>query len=204
MFLAFAAMFTLVPSEPAAFWNAPVLNFLINLRRTQNPNLHPIQASELFRESDSEASQPDSVLSDGIRPRAVTFTLADKIAFVEHLPHYEEARRKVCEGEEQILATSMFVGSITEQADLTIGGVKEWFPQDAILALMLATGTRFSLGLIELCDSRYDFCQRLHLNFINGPYQQGHLTISDYNRWSNTQTVVDGQAPILPGSQDPP
>lgn len=180
IFVTLAAMFSLVPSKVPVFWNAPVLNFLMDLRPTQNPNPHPIQVSQLFRESDSEASSGDAVASDRIRQRAVTFAFAEKLAFVEHLPRYEEAKRKLQEGDEQISATSMLVGSIPERADLTIDGVKDWFPQDAILALTLATGTQCSLGFIELRDAQGDLCQRLHLNFMNSPYHQGHLTVSDH------------------------
>lgn len=180
IFVTLAGMFTLAFPKAPVFWNATVLNFLMDLRPTSNSYSHPLRVAQLFQALDRDASGGGDAASTGVPIRAITFTFADKLAFMEHLPHYEEAKRKLQEGEEQILATSMFVGSLPEQTDLTIDGVKDWFPQDAILALTLATGTQCSLGFIELRDAEGDLCQRLHLNFINGPYKQGHLTISDH------------------------
>lgn len=175
-FVTLGAVFATSTAVQPMFWNAPILNFLMDFRTTTDAGTHQLQISSLFRRTDPDPRQDDQ---DGMRRRIISFPFAGEPAFLEHVPHYDDVKTQLREGTSPVLVTSLMVGTIPSGADLTVEGVKGWFPTDAILALTLATGTQVSLGFIELRDCGGQLCQRLHLSFINGPYRDGHMTILD-------------------------
>jgi hypothetical protein len=179
VFVTLEAVFSLVTSQIPTLWNAPVLNFLMDLRPALEERSHPLQVSQLFSTVDAPPEDVGSEPARRARRHIVSFPFFGKSAFIEHLPHYEDAKLKLSSGEESLAATSLIAGEIPTDADLSLPGVKAWFPSDAILALTLATGTDVSLGFIELRDHQGCLCQRLHINFINGPYKSGHRSLSD-------------------------
>jgi hypothetical protein len=175
-FVTLGAVFTESSEVHPVFWNAPILNFLMDLRGTTERSTHPLQISSMFCQTDQDQRQDDQ---GGTRRRIISFPFAGAPAFLEHVPNYETVKRQLLERTSPVLVTSVMAGSIPGSADLTIDGVTGWFPTDAILALTLATGTQVSLGFIELRDGCGQLCQRLHLSFVNGPYRDAHMTISD-------------------------
>lgn len=177
-FITLAGSFTPFVAKSGRYWDAPILNFLMNLRAAATDTPHPLQISTLF--SDPLASTNVVGVPDvEARRRVVGFSFAGQPAFVEHLPDYEATEKMLKGGMEPIRATSLIVGSVPSDTDLGIDGIRQWFPADAILALTLATGTRVSLGFVELRDENGELSERFHLSFVHSPYFDGHFTITD-------------------------
>ncbi|QHN03998.1 hypothetical protein FTO74_11905 [Granulicella sp. WH15] len=151
----------------------------MDLRPGLEEEFHPLQVSRFIQGIRGASIDTETESLGPARRYLVSFPFASRSAFIEHIPTYDEAKQKLRDGEEPMLATSLIAGEIPEGADLSVGGVRIWFPTDAIIALTLATGTEVSLGFVELRASEGSLCQRFHINFINSPYKHGHMAISD-------------------------
>jgi hypothetical protein len=104
VFVTLEAVFSPIACQRATFWNAPVLNFLMDLRPASEGSTS-LHVSRLFPPLDELSGEEDIEPSKRCRRYTVSFPFSKKPAVIEHLPHYEEAKRKLSSGEVSLVAT---------------------------------------------------------------------------------------------------
>jgi hypothetical protein len=174
----FVASDEIVPS----LWNAPLTNFIGDFRPRSGATVrHPLRVYRM-------PSIPDGLPSD-LRTRAsmaavsknrfITFESACADAIIERLPTYDGAATELNEKRASIRATCLMAGSIPPGGGVKAEEVEAWFPEDALVGLTLASGTRVGMGFVDLRDADARLHSRIHLAYAGGRYIDGHPALSD-------------------------
>lgn len=110
--------------------------------------------------------------------RLIVFNFLNRLGFIEPLPDYNAREQILLEGKAQRVITSLMVGEIgSNQIDYE--SLKQWFPFQFLNLLGIASGTEVGVNWIEFRDDKGNLVQRLHANFNNPRFSQGHKAIDE-------------------------
>jgi hypothetical protein len=141
-FLPSRAQFVRAPSNLAVYWVLPLTNFLTNLLPDMAGPGHLLQLTTTNR-------------------RLIPFAIPAGEGFIELLPEYQARKQRLEAHQERRLVTAMMVGKIGD-VQILDQTVDQWFPEDFLLLLGLATGADVGAPWIELRDEQGRLVNRIH------------------------------------------
>lgn len=175
------SQFDAVTQRHPEYWVIPLSNFLSRFV-ANHPTLdrHPLRIypTPVVPEGLTEEDAFIATHNAHLKNRLITFEFMGKPGFIEPLPDYDVREKNLTEGREQHSLTAVMIGEVDsrsiEQADL-----KEWFPDDFLRLLSLATGMPVGAPWIEFRNDRGELVCRIHLKLNLSPFYRGHRPLEE-------------------------
>jgi hypothetical protein len=163
------------------YWVLPLTNFLSRFV-AHHPTLdrHPLRI------------YPTPVVPDGLtgddaliathnanlQNRLITFEFKGGPGFIEPLADYDVRDTSLLEGCKRLSVTAVMVGEVgsesIDQADL-----EDWFPDDFLRLLSLATGTQVGAPWIEFRDGDGKLIRRIHVQLNQVQFSKGRQPLEE-------------------------
>jgi len=176
------AEYTSNETGAAAYWVAPLINFISRFRhRSTETDNHPIRifSTPALPDDVPEQERMWALLAANSTNSLILFRFSGHPGFIEPLPDYLERAKDLESGDQDQLATAVMVGSIPEGAPLDASGVGTWFPSGYLYALSIASGAFVGFPFIELRTAQGTLTKRIHISSGAAKYAKGAKIIDE-------------------------
>jgi hypothetical protein len=174
------SVFEVDDSYEAKYWVLPLMNFISDFRDyLPELDFHPLRAFPSLIDYDL-ADVNVAVIRRYLNQDngLITFRFMNKLGFIERLSDYYDRAKKLQEGHEQSIITSLMIGETHLKND-DFRDLQNWFPFQFLDLLGLATGTEIGAPWIEFRDSRGALVRRFHVNLNSPWFSSGHAAIEE-------------------------
>jgi hypothetical protein len=175
------------------FWAMPITNFVSSWSRVNEESIvmHPLRLHSIdeYMTSASEERLP-AFFEYLAKNQMIAFDYRDQKVFIEPVIEYKDVEGRLQRGESAQAFTSVIIGRLPENL-LTEEDYWDYLPDDILVILGLATGTRVGMQWLELRDETGRLAVRLHKR-MGIRFEKGHVAVDQLPNNGIGTLLADG------------
>lgn len=180
-FTVLRSQFTAAAMTQPVYWVIPLTNFLSKFVGS-HPLLdrHPLRiySTPVVPDGLPKTDAFIATHNANLKNRLITFEFMGNPGFIEALPDYSAREENLLHGREPYATTALMIGEVGSNS-IEQDNLKQWFPDDFLRLLSIATGISVGAPWVEFRNDRGELVRRIHVKLNQAPFSKGHRPLEE-------------------------